>query len=74
MNLLLLHLCLTWALFGLIWCVQIIMYPLFSRVSAVGFPTYHQNYTLRITIVVSPLMILEALTATALLWYGERSF
>ncbi len=72
MTLLLLHAITTGALTGLIWTVQIAIYPLFSKVAPAAFPNYHSHYTRRIGFVVAPLMFLEAATACLLLAHGER--
>jgi len=64
---LLLHAAATWAMTGLIWFVQLVHYPLFSRADRghfAGFATEHQRRT---GWVVVPLMLTEAGTATALL-------
>ena len=50
----------TLPLSGLIWFVQVAHYPLFSRVGADAFPDYHAAYTARISILVGPLMAVEA--------------
>jgi hypothetical protein len=68
MSLLIAHLALTLFLSGLIWTVQIVHYPLFSRVGPSGFIEYEKEHQRRISLVVGPLMILEAMTASLLLW------
>ncbi len=57
----------TLAMFGLIWFVQIIHYPLFLAVPAAQFPAYEAAHANRTTYVVAPLMLLELATAGALL-------
>lgn len=52
---------------GLIWFVQIVHYPLFARVDATAFPTYHQGHLQRTSLVVVPAMLLELATAVLLL-------
>ena len=64
--LLLIHAAATWALVGLIWTVQLAIYPLFSAIPAASFPVYHARYTRTIGFVVAPLMLVEL--GTALLW------
>lgn len=66
-SVLLVHAAATWALVGLIWTVQLVLYPLFARVDPAAFPAYHEAHVRRITFVVAPLMLLEAATALALL-------
>lgn len=60
---LLVHVAFTLALVGLIWFVQIVHYPLFSRVGSSAFPGYHQGHMRRTTWVVVPLMLSELATA-----------
>ncbi len=50
-------------LVGLIWVVQILVYPAMANVGADGYATYHNLHTSRITPIVAPAMILELLTA-----------
>jgi hypothetical protein len=45
----------------LIWLVQVVIYPGFHRIAAEGFVEYHRWYVIRISVIVSPLMIAEAL-------------
>lgn len=66
-TLLSLHAAVTWALVGLVWTVQLVHYPLFARVGAGGFVRYHADHTRRITWIVAPLMVGEAVLATWLL-------
>lgn len=48
---------------GLIWFVQIVHYPLLAAVDAQGFGAYHRQHTRRTTLVVGPVMLIEATTA-----------
>ena len=61
------HLAATWALFGLIWVVQLAIYPQYGRIEGRGFRRYHDSYTTGITAVVGPLMAVELLTGAWLL-------
>lgn len=70
---LLLHTAATWALAGLIWTVQMVIYPLFSEIGTDAFRNYHVRYTKRIGFVVGPLMFAEVGTASLLFYMGERS-
>jgi len=67
MTLLVLHCFATWFLVGLIWMVQVVHYPLFAKVGQTEFVGYVAAHANLITLVVSPLMLLELLTAIALL-------
>ncbi len=58
----------TLTMFGVIWVVQLVHYPLFAGVGADGFPAYEAAHQARITLVVLPAMLLELGTAVALLW------
>jgi hypothetical protein len=55
-------------MFGVIWVVQLVHYPLFAGVGAEGFVAYEAAHKVRITLVVFPAMTLELGTAVALLW------
>ncbi len=56
----------TLAMFGVIWFVQVVHYPLFSKVGEAGFRAYAASHANRTTVVVMPLMVAELLTAIAL--------
>ena len=73
--LLVIHCAVTWVLVGLIWTVQIVLYPLFPlvRMAPDAFASYHWRHMLGITFLVMPLVIAEALTAAWLIWAGEQS-
>jgi hypothetical protein len=65
--LLLLHAAATLFMTGLIWFVQIVHYPLFASVGRADFAAYEREHTRRTTLVVGPVMLVEALAAIALL-------
>jgi len=67
MLLLLAHAGATLMMTGLIWFVQIVHYPLFERVPALGWVEYERHHVRRTTVVVMPLMLAEAVTAIWLL-------
>lgn len=58
----------TFAMVGLIWFVQVVHYPLFSKVGADHFRAYELAHQRLTTIVVAPLMLTEAATAVILIW------
>jgi hypothetical protein len=60
---LLVHAAATWAMTGLIWFVQVVHYPLLRGVGAAGFTPYHQAHSRLTTLVVGPLMLVEAASA-----------
>ena len=53
------NLSISWGLLILIWLVQLIIYPGFSRISPEEFKVYHRWYVIRISSVVLPLMLAE---------------
>ena len=60
------HAAATGCMTGLIWFVQVVHYPLLARVGAASFVEYEQAHMRRTTWVVTPFMVLEALTAIVL--------
>lgn len=70
----LLHLLATLAMFGAIWTVQIVHYPLFAQVGAAGWAAYEAGHQLRITRVVGPAMTVELVTAVLLVLYRPAAF
>lgn len=61
------HVVSTLMMTGLIWTIQLVHYPLFSRVGEDAFCGYERQHTRRITWLVGPLMLAEGASATALL-------
>ena len=59
-----------WFLAGLIWTIQVVHYPLFSRVGREGFAAYEQAHSGMITPLVGPVMLAE-LAAAASISAGE---
>jgi hypothetical protein len=57
----------TLALSGLIWFVQVVHYPLYTRVAAQGFASYEEEQRRRTGWVLWPLMVTETLAALLLL-------
>jgi len=62
------HLAATMTMFGVIWMVQLVHYPLFAGVGADGFVAYEASHKVRITWIVLPAMLIELGTAIALVW------
>lgn len=61
-----LQLAATLYLAGLIWCIQVVHYPLMSEVAAEKFRSFHRRHSTRIgTIVVLP-MVVELVSAVVL--------
>jgi hypothetical protein len=61
------HLAATLYLTGLIWVIQVVHYPLMDRVPADGFTAFHAEHARRIGVVVIVPMLVELITALALL-------
>ncbi len=51
---------------GVIWCVQLVVYPQFAGVGVEAFVDYHRAHMRRISLVVGPLMLAEV--GGALVW------
>lgn len=56
----------TWSLVGLIWTIQVVHYPLMSRVGEARYADYQREHMRRITWLVGPLMLAEVGLALAL--------
>ena len=65
--LLLLHAASTLSMVGVIWTVQRVHYPLMIHVPEASFPAFERAHQKRIGPVVMPLMLIELVTALALL-------
>ncbi|EDL56427.1 hypothetical protein [Gimesia maris] len=68
-TLFLLQLVSTFYMTGLIWFVQIVHYPLFALVGRARFTRYQQAHQLRTTIAVGPMMLTEAATTVAIVYW-----
>ena len=68
-RLLLVQLCATWTMVGIIWIVQVVHYPMFRLVGSGTFEAYHASHVRLITWVVGPPMLVEALCAFLLILY-----
>jgi hypothetical protein len=76
--LLVVHAAATWAMVGLVWFVQVVHYVLFPAIGPDRFARYETLHTRRTTLVVGPLMAVEAaaavglaiLVGTAMAWIG----
>ena len=55
-------------LFGLIWTIQLVHYPLFARIEPSQWHQAHQEHTRGITKSVFPLMVSELVFAAALVF------
>jgi len=61
----------TAAMTGIIWLVQIAVYPLFARLDDDRFQDYHNRYMKQVSYVIAPLMFLEASTCAVCLYLGD---
>jgi hypothetical protein len=61
------------SMLGVIWIVQLILYPAFAAIDRQQFLVFHQTHTQRITLVVGPLMALELFCATGLFFLYQQS-
>ena len=61
-------------LIGLIWFIQILAYPQYLRVGEAEFRRYHLAHCWRVGFLTTPLIAIEAATATGLLYQGHREW
>jgi hypothetical protein len=64
---LILHIAATSVMFGVIWVVQLVIYPGLSRIKPDTFIDDHRRYTNLVGFIVGPAMLVEAITAGVLL-------
>lgn len=69
-----LHVWVSLYLFGLIWFVQIVHYPLFQKVPANHFVRYEQTHTRRTSWITAPVMLVELATAILLMYFHQNTF
>lgn len=62
------HVAATLYMVGLIWCIQIVHYPLLAQVGTEGFAAYEAAHSRLITPIVGLPMLVELLTAGLLLF------
>lgn len=67
------HLAVTWFIVGLIWVIQLIVYPQFLRVGSAEFRGYHFSHCQRIGLMIVPLVMMEAGSAAWLFYQGLRT-
>jgi hypothetical protein len=63
----------TWALAGLIWTIQVVHYPMLAGIAPDRYTHWQRHHMTRITWLVGPLMIVEALTAGLALLLAVRA-
>lgn len=57
---------------GVIWLVQLLTYPMFSRYDRAAFAEIERCHQRQISWVVGPAMLIEAVSAAAMLWWRPR--
>ncbi|MBD3672174.1 MAG: hypothetical protein HUJ26_01495 [Planctomycetaceae bacterium] len=61
------HVVATLFMLGLIWVVQLVIYPLFAEIPSTAFSAYEKAYQHRITLIVLPVMSIELITGGMIL-------
>lgn len=69
----LLHLTATAAMFGVIWLVQLVHYPIFLGLSEKEFQTWHEFHSRRISYLVAPLMVFELFSSLVMSDYDPSA-
>ena len=57
---------------GVVWMVQVVIYPLFSKIGAEEFARYHEDYMFLVSFIIMPLMAFEGLTCAACFFLGKK--
>ena len=60
------------AMMGVVWIVQLAIYPLFGKIGPQEFEDFHARYMFRVSFVIMPLMAIEALTCAACFFIGDK--
>ena len=63
----------SFALFGLIWTVQLVHYPTFRYVGENEFSKFEDFHKKAITLIVMPLMLFELVSVMSLLYFDYNS-
>jgi hypothetical protein len=64
----LIHVILCWFMTGVIWLVQLLVYPFFNFLGKKEFDQFHQFHMRQISWLVAPVMVLELATGAWLLF------
>jgi hypothetical protein len=67
------HILTTLMMTGIIWCVQLIQYPLFTAIPQSGWVEYERRYTARAGALFAPLMLVELTTGLAIVLAPHRT-
>ena len=65
------HILVSFYMFGLIWFVQVVHYPLFRKVGQADWLEYEKAHTHFTSFVTAPIMIIELGTAALLWWWSD---
>ncbi len=60
------------AMTGIIWLVQLVVYPQFLNVRPADFSRYHQHHSFGIGCIVAPLMIVELILSGWSVWQLDQ--
>lgn len=61
------------AMTGLIWVIQLVHYPAFHFVEKANFSQFEKFHTTKISFIVMPVMVIELLSALALVTFAEST-
>ena len=56
---------------GVIWIVQLILYPAFADIGPENFKSFHTRHSNRISFIVGPVMFIDLLTAIILAFESQ---
>ncbi len=70
---LIIHAFACWFMCGLIWLVQVLVYPNFKIVGQNEFQSFHEFHLKRITWIVAPLMVVELGSSIWILFLNQNS-
>jgi hypothetical protein len=70
LDILFVHASVTILMTGLIWFVQVVHYPLMSRIGVAEFVVYEHEHRRRTTMIVAPLMVIEVATAISIAFFA----
>lgn len=71
-KILVINLCSTFFMTGLIWFVQVVHYPGYLHIPRPSFQLYHRQHIQRTGLIVIPPMITELFTSMWLVWSFEQ--
>jgi Domain of unknown function (DUF1772) len=72
LTLLVANLTVTSAMFGVIWVIQLVHYPMFAELNAAALPRWHAYHSSRISYLVAPLMVGELALSVGFSWMAPK--